>query len=169
MTEEWRAIPGFDGYQASASAKIRQVLPNGEMKILKPAKTTDDYFTVRVRNSEGVYHQYTVHKLTCLAFHGRPGPSLKNPTVDHIDGNILNNHVDNLEWVSHSENVRRALARNPKKRFKVKCAETGQVFESIAECQRYFGFRYYTIFQRSLTGEVLHGYHFERIYNKENA
>lgn len=115
----------------------------------------------------GTYHQYTIHKLTCLAFHGEPDSNLKNPTVDHVDGDISNNHYSNLEWVSQSENVRRALARNPKKKFKVKCIETGQVFNSLSECQKHFGFRYYTIFQRSLTGEQLHGYHFTRIYKED--
>lgn len=168
MSEEWRPIPGYDGYEASEFAKIRKLQNDGTFKVLHPSRTTDDYFTVNIRDVNGNKHQYTIHKLTCLAFHGLPDSSLQNPTVDHIDGNILNNQKDNLEWVSHSENVRRALLRNPKKKFKIKCFETGQVFKSLAECQRYFGFRYYTIYQRSLTGEQLHGYHFERIYEEEN-
>lgn len=28
--------------------------------------------------------------------------------VDHVDGNKLNNHADNLEWVTRSENMKRA-------------------------------------------------------------
>ena len=39
-----------------------------------------------------------------------PNPHNYNE-VDHIDGNKKNPSADNLEWVSHQENVRRAAAR----------------------------------------------------------
>lgn len=42
-----------------------------------------------------------VHRLVALAF--IPNPDNK-PCIDHIDGNPFNNHVDNLRWVTHSEN-----------------------------------------------------------------
>lgn len=49
-----------------------------------------------------------VHRLVAMAF----VPNLHNYNeVDHIDGNKKNPSADNLEWVSHQENVRRAAAR----------------------------------------------------------
>ncbi len=33
------------------------------------------------------------------------------PEVDHLDSDRMNASVDNLEWVSHSENIKRAYAR----------------------------------------------------------
>lgn len=36
-------------------------------------------------------------------------PNYKEMEVDHLDGNPLNNNLDNLEWVTHEENHKRAV------------------------------------------------------------
>lgn len=50
---------------------------------------------------DGKYHTYTVHRLVALTF--IPNPENKE-CVNHIDGNKLNNCIDNLEWCTRSEN-----------------------------------------------------------------
>jgi hypothetical protein len=50
-------------------------------------------------------HHHYVHRLVAEFF---LPPAEKNQTqVDHIDGDSVNNHVNNLEWVTPSENMRR--------------------------------------------------------------
>lgn len=72
------------------------------------------------REKENFY----VHFLNALLF--VPGRTEEKNEVHHKDENPLNYHPNNLEWVSHSENVQKSAYRNgiPVKKI---CMETGQV------------------------------------------
>ena len=68
--------------------------------------------------------------------------------VDHIDGNKTNNFIANLEYCNSSENNARAYAlglKKPAKPYnqptckKIRVVETGETFNSIAECARCTG------------------------------
>ncbi|WP_313481464.1 HNH endonuclease signature motif containing protein [Atlantibacter hermannii] len=80
----------------------------GEIKQLKPTlrgKTRNQYLFVRFEK-DGKYLNLPVHKLVADNFLGsKPSP---NHVVNHKDGNKQNNHSDNLEWVTISENTRHA-------------------------------------------------------------
>jgi hypothetical protein len=67
------------------------------------AKINDSgYFVVPLNN-----RFYSIHRLVLMTW--RPLPNDGTPmTVDHLDSNRRNNHLDNLEWVSQEENLRRA-------------------------------------------------------------
>lgn len=55
----------------------------------------------------GVREAMPIHRLIAKLF--IPNPSNKK-TVNHKDGNKLNNTVNNLEWMTHSENIKHAFS-----------------------------------------------------------
>lgn len=63
-------------------------------------------------NNKGYVHIKTncgyksAHRLVMLTW--APIPNAEEMTVDHLDHNKRNNTLENLEWVSHKENLRRA-------------------------------------------------------------
>lgn len=48
----------------------------------------------------------SVHSIVAWAFLGAPPADMKEPTVDHIDGDKNNNHYTNLRWMELSDNVK---------------------------------------------------------------
>lgn len=49
----------------------------------------------------------SIHRLLCLTFKDKPTP--EHLWVNHIDGNKLNNRLDNIEWATISQNIQHAF------------------------------------------------------------
>lgn len=63
----------------------------------------------------GITITETIHRLVLLA-HVGPDSDPAKCDVDHIDGNKLNNNLDNLRWVTTSENLQNRKAKGWKKK-----------------------------------------------------
>ncbi|UJD21317.1 HNH endonuclease [Salmonella phage vB_STy-RN5i1] len=71
------------------------------IRVMRQSIGSNGYRVVNLR-IDGRSSLYCVHRLVAIvhieAIEGKP-------LVNHIDGNKLNNLRDNLEWVTHSENI----------------------------------------------------------------
>ena len=83
-------------YEINKLGKIRRQYINGNITYPKCYLGKNGYYSVSIHNKH-----YTVHRLLGLQF--IPNPN-NLPMIDHIDRNRLNNSLDNLRWVSCSEN-----------------------------------------------------------------
>lgn len=90
------------GYFVSNLGRIRS--NSSRARVLKAA-ISSGYLVLTLYNN-GAGKQLKVHRIVAENF--IPNPDNK-PCVNHIDGNKLNNHAANLEWVTYSENTIHAI------------------------------------------------------------
>lgn len=97
--EIWKDVEGYEGIiQVSNLGNVRRILKSGKTKLLKKYKTEKcGYVKVRFY-SNGVEKRKSVDFLVAHAFIGDPHCT---HYIEHIDGDISNNNLDNLEiWIS---------------------------------------------------------------------
>jgi len=103
--ETWKCIPEYEGwYSASSLGKIRRDRPGKGTRIgliLKPRINHNGYERVMLYKN-GKSRTHFVHCLIMLTFLG-PKPN-KDTDVNHDDGIKINNHIQNLSYISKSGN-----------------------------------------------------------------
>lgn len=111
--ERWKEVRRSKGrYRVSNKGRIVSMNyrsrpgTRGRVKIMQPAEDANGYLRTMIKR-DGRYDTIKVHRL--VAKHWVPNPGEK-PQVNHLDGNKLNNRVENLQWVTHRENIDHAVA-----------------------------------------------------------
>lgn len=119
MQEEWKDVAGHKGlYQVSNLGRVKSLSRMIISKrwgtpmyrlfkeiIRKPSKTRNGYYMLALCKNN-INRNYSISRLVAIAF--IPNPKNKM-TVNHIDGNKTNNIAENLEWATHSENMKHAF------------------------------------------------------------
>ena len=81
------------------------VYSNYKKDFLVPTPDKDGYLKITLSGGTRKDKCYTrIATLVAIHFIGNPPRELKDPTVNHIDGDILHNHYSNLEWIERSRN-----------------------------------------------------------------
>lgn len=128
-------------------------------KFIKPYKSQKGYLYFSPNGKSK-----SVHRAVLEAFEGK-----EKSEVDHIDGDKTNNALYNLEYVTRSENMRRAWkngARDRKASFKEKpVIWNGQVFKSGRELSRHLGLNKMAC-SNALSNKTKLCGHYPRLLNK---
>ena len=147
--EIWKDIPDYENlYQASNLGRIRSI--NGKTtfterhgvrtwtgRIMK-FKTRSSY-SVGLKVSlwkNGKHKDLAIHRLVAVTFLG-----CSNLTVNHIDGNRLNNNIKNLEWLSIGDNIREGFKAGlyPTKKIVLLINNKKIKFISLSQASKFLG------------------------------
>lgn len=168
MEEIWKAIEGYENkYEVSSLGRVRSYKPSkNDWQILKPRTSKSKglvtgYLRVGLRKNN-IFKIFCIHKLVAKAF--IPNPENK-PQVDHIDGNIFNNTVDNLRWATQKENNNNPVSLNKHRKYlkPILCIETGIVYKNMYEIIDQLGIPYTTIYNCVISkiNKTMSGYHWK--------
>ena len=137
-----RDIPGYEGLYAVTSCG--RVWSYRKKIFLKPLKHSTGYLQVSL-SKNGDKKKPLIHRLVAMAY-------LENPNnyneISHLDETRTNNCVNNLSWVSHSENCNmplfkeRVAAANSKA---IRCLDDKKLYPSTREAERQTGIAHQNI------------------------
>lgn len=144
MEEEWRVIKEAPNCKVSNFGNVRVedrniITKDGKTiyykeKEITKSKKQNGYLEVALPVKKGKRIYRLVHRLVLMTFN--PVDNMDKLEVNHIDENKENNCLENLEWVTSKENCNyrtrnKRVSKN--KRVKIRCVETGVVYNSMQE------------------------------------
>lgn len=160
MRETWKDITGYEGlYQVSNFGRVKSLERyrnnHGKQQFvpesIKATRKDKQGYLLLDLYKDNKQKTIRVHRL--VAEHFIENPDNKE-TVNHIDGNKANNGANNLEWATFKEqnkhfyihnlksedNINKAVkAMNRAQAKKVKCLNSGVIYESASEAARTIG------------------------------
>jgi hypothetical protein len=119
MDNVWKDVLGYEGlYKVSCFGEVKSIARVSRLNdlTLKPSFSSWGYYIVKLYKGNGNAGKKTklIHRLVAEAFID----NRKNHSeVNHINGIKTDNRLENLEWCTHSENVKHAftIGLNPQK------------------------------------------------------
>ena len=136
---EWREVKEYSNYEVNQLGEIRH---KKRQKILKPRDNNGGYQYVNFKIN-GKNTNFAVHRIVANAFIPNPNGYTE---VNHKDYNKKNNCVDNLEWVSSSQNKQHSYLKQENKKSRGKAinqyTKEGiflKTFDSVSDAAKELG------------------------------
>lgn len=157
-------IKGYENYGIDEAGQVYNMNTG---RTLKPSVGAGGYYRVNLRK-DGKTKTCYVHRLVAEAFVPNP-QGLRE--VNHKDENKLNNCADNLEWVSHSQNInyatcqqRKGATNTQRNGRPIQCVETKIIYPSMTVLEKELGYNKGTVWQ-ACNGKIktAYGYHWQYV------
>jgi len=103
INKKWQVITYFKRIKIKGEKGTTTILLDKPHRILKNYVNQDGYECVYLKRDDGHKQQILIHHLMLWA-HGFPKP-FKKAVGRHLDGNPLNNAIENLKWGTMRENA----------------------------------------------------------------
>ena len=135
-TRQWKPVKNYEGlYEINQFGDVRSLQKKHIGYILKQRVDRGGYYTVRLSKPSIKSSTVYVHRLLGFAFFDNP---TNKCCINHRDGNKLNNNLENLEWVTTSENMKHAYSSGLVVTLPGRCRKiidkcSGTIFESIKQ------------------------------------
>jgi len=110
--ETWKSVRNFEDYEVSTLGRVRK----GAV-IMKHYDNGLGYLAIRLRRkTDRKRVRFYIHRIVIETF--RPNDTRKKMEVNHINHDKSNNNIENLEWVTHKENLVKAVIALGKQAFR---------------------------------------------------
>ena len=145
--EIWSPVKNYEGlYEINRAGTVRSLQKHNCGYEMKQRIDRAGYYTVRLTKPTLLSSTIYVHRLIGFAYIENP---YCKPIINHIDGNKLNNEISNLEWVTHSENMKHAYSTGLVVTLPGRCRKiidkcSGAIFESIKMAADFYEIPYST-------------------------
>lgn len=146
--EKWVKIDGYNHYEISTHGRLRTWDKTIRLRhksfplplLLQQGTHSQGYKRVQLQQN-CKFKMELIHRLVAKAFIHNPN---RLNEVNHIDNIPSNNHYSNLEWCTHSENLKHAFAIGAAKRRKGEDAPNSKLTnkEVIEIREKFVPYRY---------------------------
>ena len=173
IEEQWLDISGYEGlYQISNFGRVKSFYFRNP-RILKPHKVKG-YSNVELYKNKKK-KQFYIHRLVMENF--CPIENMNVLDVNHKDEDKSNNHISNLEWMTHKDNLNygsraekarmKMQGKNSSRSKKVRCVEKNVIYEALREAERQLGIPATNI-SKACKGKIktAGGYHWKYVEEK---
>lgn len=135
----WQALTDFENDYEIEVEHPHRIRRRRDGRIISQSVNNSRYVLVYLNRETYYYHRI-------LARHFIPNPD-NLPQVDHIDRNPLNNSIENLRWVSASENNRNRTRYRQQRRVYLNTAPNDVTEITIFNDVEYPANKYYFCFE----------------------
>ena len=142
MEEIWADIEGYENlYAISSKGRCWSYKTN---KFLKEDINNDGYLRFSLFK-DGKHKRYLAHRLVAKSFVNNPN---QYPEINHINENVKDNCVGNLEWCTHKQNINygsrnkkvsMALKNNQNSAKRVQNIDTLNIYDSLTKAEKETG------------------------------